>query len=248
MLTKIDRLVLEAAQTVAEKLRASLLQRLAGRRVGAMSCGCGAIHNGEAEVVDISYSSIDGEHSDMIGLYQHFSCHLREIGNPHKSNYDYSMSVCSFLPWAELHVMFRDAFAGIAVPTEHHFAEPFLSGTGFQGSGHTAVVSLDKPVYIRPIGDLSKSLWLKAKVHVERNLPRYVHGVYVLCVIDPFEIHFGNGPASSNHPATLKPPVEFAFRQFDLNVLNPLVKVVAVSDDGLSATLETHVGIEFYQP
>lgn len=248
MLTKIDRPILEAAKAAAEKLRGDLLKRLAGRRVGAMSCGCGAVHNGEAELVDIEYQSIDGEYSDMIGLYQHFSCKMREIGNPHKRDYDYSMGVSSFIPWAELHVMFRDAFAGIAVPTCHVFAEPFLSGVGYQGSGQTAVVSLDKPVFIRPVGDLSKSLWLNARLQVERDLPRYVPGVFISCVIDPFDVHYGRGPVRSNHPALLQVPLEFAYRQFDLNKLNPLVKVVSVSEDGLSATLETNVGVEFYQP
>lgn len=250
MRTKIDRETLVKARDAAEQLKGELLKRLAGKRRGAMSCGCGAIHNGEAEVVDITFTNIDGPYADQIGLYEHFSCHMREICNRHKSDYDYSMSVSSFLPWAELHIMFRNVFGPIGVPTDHLFAEAFTRGTGFQASGQEAEVRVGQPLHVRPIGDLSKSLWLNAQVRIDRDVPRFQKGSLVACVIDPFEKHYGGNPIERIvHYARLSDTsTEFAARQFDLNKLNPIVKIVSASADGMSAIVQTHIGIEFYQP
>lgn len=248
MITNIEYNTLLKARDAANLLRAQLLARLAATRVSAMKCGCGAIHHGEAEVVDIAFNDIDGEYADQIGMFMSCTCSMREVGNPHNKDYDYSMGVTSFIPWSELYVMFRQAFEPVGVPTDHLFAEPFISGPKFVGSGQRATVQVDKPVYIRPIGDTDQMLWRNAQVRIDCNVERYAPGSYIACKIDPFAPHYGSSKSVSYHYANVQTPCIFAARLFDINVLVPIVRVVGLSQDGSVVTVETNEGIEFYQP
>ena len=247
MITNIEYNTLLKARDAANVLRAQLLERLAGARVSAMKCGCGAIHHGEAEVVDIAFNDIDGEYADQIGLFMSCTCNMREIGNPHNKDYDFGMGLTYFIPHSELYVMFRQAFEPVGVPTDHLFAEPFIAGPEFVGSGQTAMVHVGKPVYIRPIGDTDQIPWRNAQVRIDCNVERYAPGSYIACKIDPFAPHYGGLKAGDYHYAKVQPCL-FAARLFDINVLVPIVRVVEVSQDGSVATVETKEGIEFYQP
>ena len=82
MITNIEYNTLLKARDAANVLRAQLLERLAGARVSAMKCGCGAIHHGEAEVVDIAFNDIDGEYADQIGLFMSLSVSYTHLALP----------------------------------------------------------------------------------------------------------------------------------------------------------------------
>jgi len=126
------------------------------------------------------------------------------------------------------------------------YAQPFISGPKFVGSGQTATVQVDKPLYIRPIGDTDQMLWRNAQVRIDCSVERYAPGSYIACKIDPFAPHYGGLKPGDYHYAEVQPCL-FAALLFDIDVLVPIVRVVEVSQDG-SATVETNEGIEFYQP
>lgn len=273
MITNIEYNTLLKARDAANLLRAKLLERLASitvrtvrcgcgaihrpdrrlsiRKIGdVVKCGCGAIHHGEAEVVDIVFSEIDGECADRIGMFLSCTYNMREIGNPHNTDYDFGMGFTNFIPHSELYVIFRQVFEPIGVPTDHLFAEPYISGPKFVGSGQKATVQVDQPVYIRPIGDTDQMPWRNAQVRIDCNIEptRYAPGKYIACKIDPFAPHYGELKAWDYHYAKVQAPCLFAAQLFDIDVLVPIVRVVEVSQDGSVATVETNEGIEFYQP
>lgn len=248
MLQNIDYETLLQARQAAEALGAQLMERLAGSRQGAMSCGCGAVHCGEAEVVGIEFSDIDGEYADQIGKWTTCVCLMRELGNPHNKDYDYSLGPSAFISHAELYMLFRKAFGPVGVPFDHLVATAFEYGVEFVGSGKTALVSAGKPIYIRPEGGVGDSPWHNAEVRLDNNVERYAPGNYIACVVDPFEKHYGGLTPRSYHYVEVQMPCVFAARYFDNNTFVPMVQVVDVSADKSVITVETNVGVEVYQP
>ena len=247
MSQEIDYAILLQARQAADLLGTQLMQRLAGARQGAMSCGCDTVHRGEAEVVGIEFSDIDGKYANQIGKWLSCTCLMREIGNPHGRDYDYSIGLSAFISHAELYVLFRKAFGNIGVPIDRLFATAFESGVGFVGSGQTAIVTAGKPVYIRPVGDLNESLWQTAEVRIDSDLKQYKPGTYMACVVD-LESHCGSLNPYNRHYAAVQEPCVFAARLFDTNAFVPMVQVVDVSADQSVITVEANVGVVFYQP
>lgn len=247
MNTVISRDTLDKAVAAAEQLKSRLLQRIRGTRRPGFQCNCGCIKHGEAEVVDLDYPT--GEYVDQLGQYGSWTANLREVTNAHRTNYDYSEGITQYFTWAELHVIFREVFAPLGMPTSHLFADPYRSGTGFQGSGQTAVLTIERPLHFRPVGDLSKSQWLNAEVRIDKDVQGYAKGSLISCFIDPFAVHYGDRAGGNrNHHYACLARVEFAARLFDVDKDLPIVRVREVGPNDTSATVETNVGVEFYQP
>jgi hypothetical protein len=235
--TEIGSEVIAQAQAAAIKLKSELLTRIVGQR-RAFRCNCGAIHTPESEVVDISLPT----YPELLALSMHWTAELRALGNPHGTDYDDLCNISEFIAWKELFFQFRAVFEPLGMPTSHL---PAMNDDleGFSGSGETAVLLPGKPLYVRPVGDVSKSFWQAAAILINRNPPEYEPADLLACVIDPFA-NFSSISYPEYYPLA---PMAFAAHPF--NVLAPLWICAVRSVDAAagSAIVEPYAGTEFFQ-
>ncbi|MGD9679588.1 MAG: hypothetical protein AB7W16_00275 [Candidatus Obscuribacterales bacterium] len=185
---KIDSETTSRARSAADSLKARLEARLVGRKTSGWSCNCGACGAGDSVVVGVSVPSMA-----RIARFLFWSCRLEDGAGK-----TWSHGLDQYIPLSELHVMFREAFQGIEVRTDHPAAR-FLRGEPartqsrpFTRSGIYVRVEEGRPVLLKPRLD-ENSPWLTAELRIDSGIARYVEkGPLHTLTVDPSSV--GQGP------------------------------------------------------
>jgi len=181
---KIDSQTTSRALSAADSLKARLEARLVGCATSGWRCNCGACGAGDSVVVGVSVPSLA-----RIARFIFWSCQLEDDnGKTWRHGLD------QYIPWSELYVLFREAFEGIEVRTDHPTARFFLAepvrarSRPFTGSGTFVLVQENRPVVLQPRRDAS-SPWLTAELRVDSGIARYVEkGPMHTLTVDPFSV------------------------------------------------------------
>ncbi len=144
----------------AEALRAKLLQHVIRCKRRSL------ISSGMVEPVDVTYS----HERHFIG-----KSYMWFISMKDGAGEQYSVSINSMFTAGELLLIFRNAFGRFGVPLDHAQAQAFYdkpnAGVGVKvhdfTPGKTVVVTEGLPVFVRPKGDLTASVWVNAELRIE---------------------------------------------------------------------------------
>jgi hypothetical protein len=260
MTTKVKPEVYARALKVAEGLRQQLEERLIGKSADGWSCSCGACSYGFSKVVGISMSTW---YQYQIAMWTLWICNMRD--NHGKG---WGQGIITYIPWAELYPMFRNAFAGIDVRVEHPFAAayndhpdlPFgylaaREGRIFTGSGRFVEVDNETPAYVRPIGDLTHCAWVNAELRVDTNVPGYTAGKpLVACNVDPFEFGGFRGRGMGQYYNATDPAewptvyVRIPGGGGSRDLYRPVGRMVAIDKATSKATFELDQSVEIFDP
>lgn len=185
---KIDSETTSRALAAAHSLKARLETRLVGRKTSGWRCNCGTCGAGDSVVVGVSVPSLA-----RIARFIFWSCQLED-----DTGKTWSHGLDQYIPMSELFVLFREAFQGIEVRTDHPAArflrsEPARTQSRpFIRSGLYVRVEEGRPVGLKPRRD-ENSPWLTAELRIDRGIARYVEkGPMHALVVDPSSV--GQGP------------------------------------------------------
>jgi hypothetical protein len=243
MSTEIPPEVYSRALKAAEALKCELEERLIGKTMSGMRS---PIEVGPARVVAITIPTSSYPH--LIANWLAWECAMKEDNGK-----EWSQGLSDYIHWAELFHLFRNAFSGIEVEVEHPYAQLYHGGN-FTGSGRIVVVNENTPAFVRPIGDLSRSVWLNAELRIDTNLQEYgSKEPMVVCNIDPLEfgqkensrgIGFYNDlPDPSNLPTFC---IRIPGGGFGDDMYVPIARVVART--GSEITFELDQSVESVHP
>ncbi len=255
MVREVNHEVYARALAAAETLREQLEQRLNGMTSPGFRCGCGACSAGPSEVVGIS---IPTTYQYQIAMKNLWTCQMRD-----NHGKEWSQGLATFIPRSELYPMFRNHFAGIEVRVDHPSAQFYFDDVDraaredrkFTASSRTVVVSDGNVAYVRPIGDLTNSIWVSAEIRVDTNLEGYsTNGPLLTCNVDPFEFgqRHGRGVGQYYRLANLQGqhvfyiPIPVKGQLIDLCL--PIARLVAVDRFTGEATFELDNSVELFQP
>lgn len=192
------------ALNVASDLRSQLERQLIGRTSRAWRCGCGTCGASPSRVVAIDMPTT---YPEQIARWQLWRCEMRD-----HTGKRWSLGIDEYIPCSELYVMFRNAFAGIPVETDHpcatlfHDQQDTVCGDHagnevrrFTPSGRTIVVGFENPAYVQPVGDLTNSSWVNAELRIEASLIQFgkqdpMLDWTIACNVDAFAIGQPHGP------------------------------------------------------
>jgi hypothetical protein len=191
MVTKISPEVHARARLAAENLKKQLEARLIGQPAHAWGCACGGCRVGPSRIVGVE---IPRTYADQIAEWLMWSCSMKDDHGK-----SWSGSISSYIPWRELYPLFRNSFAGIDVKVNHPRARIERDCDGkrdpasrdvrvFNASDRFVTVRNNAPVFVRPIGDPTNSVWLNAELRCDSNLENFViKEPLISCNVDPFE-------------------------------------------------------------
>ncbi len=242
MSTEIPPEVYSRALKAAEALKCELEERLIGKTINCMRS---PRKDDPSRVVGITMPTSSYPH--LIANWLAWECEMKDVHGK-----EWSQGLCDYIHWAELFPMFRNAFSGIEVEVEHPYAHLYYGGN-FTGSGRFVVVSDEHiPVFVRPIGDPSRSIWLNAELRIDTNLECYSSKEPMLaCNIDPME--FGQKRHGRGIGQHYDLPVPSDLPTFYIRIPGPgdalyLPIARVVSRTGSEITFELDQSVEAVQP
>lgn len=255
MASEVSPEVYAIALEVAATLRRQLEQRLIGRTASAWSCG-GCIV-GPSAVVGIEMPTT---YQRQLAIGWLWSCCMRD-----DKGKAWSQGIGTYIPQSELYPMFRNHFAGIDVEVDHPDAQIYhdkvdslrgdraaKEGRKFTTSGRTFVLSFNSAAHVRPIGDVTNSVWLNAEIRIDTNLECYeMKGPLLTCQVDPFEFGQRHGRGVGQY-YSLSDPSELPTFYIRIgaghgkNVYLPIARLVAVNQDAGEATFELDLSVESF--
>jgi hypothetical protein len=165
----------------------------------------------------------------------------------------WSQGISRYIPWTELYPMFRRAFAGIDVRVEHPYAQSHSGQPwGFTPSGRTIELSVNSAVFVRPVGDLSHSIWVNAELRVDKRLPQYAtNEALIACNVDALEFDQRRGRGQGQY-CFLAERSAFYIRipgdGHGKDIYLPIARQVAVNKEAGTATLELDQSVEVFVP
>lgn len=237
-----------SAMAVAENLKQQLEARLINKTAHAWSCGCGSCGAGPSRVVGIN---VPTQYQHQIALCMLWSCEMED-----DTGKRWSQGISSFIPWTELYPIFRNAFAGIDVrvnhpQSEHHGGQHRC----FTPSGRTIELSTNSAVFVRPIGDRSRSAWVNAELRIDKDMPQYPYSeALIACNVDALELGQSRGRGqgqyyrltdqSGGSTFYILIPVD-GHRQ---DIYLPIARQVTVNNEAGTATLELDQSVEVFVP
>lgn len=259
MASEVNPEVYARALKAAESLKHQLEKRLIGETAHAWSCGCGACSAGPSKVVEVDIPT----YQDQIAMWYFWNFNMKD-----DKGKGWGLGIDAYIPWTELYPMFRNHFAGIDVEVNHPLAQLYhdkvdsfrgdqaaQEGRKFTGSGRTVVVSDQSAAYVRPIGDLTNSVWLNAELRIDTNLEGYATTEPLLtCNVDPFEFGQPHGRGAGRYydlPEPSEVPtfcVRIPGAGHGKNVYCPIARLVAVNKTTGEATLELDQSVESFEP
>lgn len=248
MKTQIYPEVFASAMVVAENLKRQLEARLINKTAHAWSCSCGKCGAGPSRVVAIR---IPTTYQYQIAMWLLWSCEMED-----NTGKRWSQSIASYIPWTELYPMFRNAFAGIDVRVEHPFAQSYSNRPApFTPSGRTIELSSKSPVFVRPRGDLSQSVWINAELRIDKRLPNYpTDDGLIACNIDALEFGQSNGRGQGEYCYLAGPSGGPAFYiripgdGHGQDLYLPIAQQVTANKTAGTATLELDQSVEVFIP
>jgi hypothetical protein len=181
---------------------------------------------------------------------------------------EWSQGISQYIPWTELYPMFRNHFAGLEVQLDHPHAEMYRDkpqdffgdlaakeGRQFISSGRTVIVSNESAGYIRPIGDLTDSVWVNAELRLDSNLERYAtKGLLLACNVDPFEFGQSKGRGAGQYYGlgdTSQLPtfyIRISGGGHGKDLYLPMARLVDVNTNTGEATFELDESVESFIP
>jgi hypothetical protein len=248
MSTQISPEAFASAMVVAENLKQQLEARLNNKTAHARSCSCGRCGAGPSRVVGIN---IPTHYQQQIALCLLWECQIEDNAGKRCSQ-----SITSYIPWAELYPMFRQAFAGIDVRVNHPEAEPDNDQRwGFAPSGRTIELSTNSAVFVRPIGDLSQSPWVFAELRIDKDMPQYATSdALIACNVNPLEFGQRRGRGQGHYYSLTEQSggSTFYIRIPGLSRVKdtylPIARQVIVNKEAGTATLELDQSVEVMLP
>jgi len=188
MYSTVKTEVCARALEVAESLQALLEERLLGRTVDRRKCGC------------CEYAKVTGIYKPNLHEYQIASSLLWRCSMQDQCGKLWFQGIDALIPLTEIFPMFRNAFAGIDVRVHHPSAfvyedQPHAvfgdsarkEGRRFTGSGRIVDVDGETQAYVRPIGDLTQSVWVNAELRIDSNMPQYGSQLLFACNVNFLE-------------------------------------------------------------
>lgn len=235
--------VFARAMVVAENLKQQLEARLINKTSHGWSCSCGACGAGPSRVVAIRFPTT---YQYQIALWMLWSCSMED-----NTGKRWSQNIGSFIPWTELYPMFRQAFAGIDVRVEHPYALSYSCDPApFVSSGRTVEISSKNSIFVRPIGDLSQSVWVNAELRVDSGLKEHSGELVIACNIDALEFDqrrgSGNGDYSCLYGQTFYIYIAGSGHGPDIHL--PIARVLSANREAGSATIELDQSVEVFLP
>jgi hypothetical protein len=245
MNTQVDSAVYGRALAVAENLKLKLEARLVNKTDHGWSCSCGACGAGPSRVVAVEMPT---SYRYQIAMWMLWNCDMVDnTGKP------WSQGISSYIPWSELYPMFRQAFAGIDVRVEHPYAQLFLSQPApFVHSGRTVEIRSNNPVFVRPIGEVSQSVWVNAELRIDRGLEQYATDeALIACNVDALEFGQQLGRGTGHYYRLAKVGGQAFYIRIpghgqDIHL--PIAQVVAVNKEAGTATIELDQSVELFEP
>lgn len=119
----------EAARAAAEQLKQILEPRILGKTLPAMSCGCGAVHSGEAKAVEVLPAGRQFQYRNQIASWALWTVKMEEVDG---SGHGYSIGLSSFLSREEIEALFTEHFKDVDtdyLDQESHGQELRAKGT-----------------------------------------------------------------------------------------------------------------------
>jgi hypothetical protein len=245
MKAQVSPEVFARAMVVAENLKRQLEARLINKTPPAGSCGTSRA--GPSRVVAIS---IPTDYPEGIGRWLSWRCEMED-----NTGKRWRHSLSNYIPFPELYYMFRNAFAGIDVRVKHAFARSYhCQPAPFVHSGRTVEIS-SNPVFVRPICDLSQSVWVNAELRIDSRLEHHDSDeALIACNIDAFE--FGQPRGRGNGEYYILDANGQAFYVFvpwngpshDQDIYLPIARVVAANKEAGTAIIELDQSVEVFLP
>lgn len=237
-----------SARVVAESLKQQLEARLVHKTSPGWRCNCGSCSAGPSRVMGIN---IPTSYQDQIAQWLMWTCEMEDDKGKR-----WSQGISSYIPWTELYPMFRRAFAGIDVRVEHPYAQCYNGQPwGFAPSGRTIKLSLDSPVFVRPVGDLSQSVWVNAELRIDKGLPQYAtDDALIACNVDALEFGQVRGSGYGQYCFLAAPSGGSTFYiripgdGLGQDTYLPIARQVAANKDVGTATLELDQSVEAFIP
>ncbi|MBP6744947.1 hypothetical protein KA344_06905 [bacterium] len=248
MKTQISPEVFARAMVVAENLKQQLEARLLNKAAPAWNCSCGNCGAGPSRVVAINPPT---NYPDQIGRWLSWACEMEDNNGKR-----WTQNIGSYIPWTELYPMFRNAFAGIEVRVEHPFAQSYsCQPAPFTPSGRTIELSRKSPVFVRPRGDLSQSVWINAELRIDKRLPNYAtEDGLIACNIDALEFGQKHGRGQGNYCYLAGPSggpafyIRIAGDGHGQDLYLPIARQVTANKTAGTATLELDQSVEVFVP
>ena len=248
MKTQVSPDVYARALVAAENLKRQLEARLINKTAHAWSCSCGKCGAGPSRVVAISMPT---DYPKQIARWLSWSCEMED-----NTGKRWSQGISTYIRFSELYPMFRNAFAGIDVRVEHAFAQSYHGQPApFVHSGRTVEISRTNPVFVRPSGDLSQSVWVNAELRIDSGLKQYAVGeTLIACNVDALEFGQPRGRGDGNYYSLGAQSGGQAFYILILgaghgqDIYLPIARVVTADKKSGTATIELDQSVEFLIP
>lgn len=260
MAREVSPEVYARALNAAESLKRQLEERLIGKSAHAWSCSCGACGAGPSKVVGIDMPTT---YQYQIAMWQLWTCDMKD-----DKGKGWGQGISTYIPRTELYPMFRNHFAGNDVRVDHPYARLYHDkvngfwgdqaaeeGRKFTASGRTVVISDQSAAYVRPVGDLTNSVWLNAEIRIDSNLEQYAtREPRLACNVDPFEFGQRHGRGAGQY-YNLADPCEMATFYIRIpddghgkDVYFPIARLVSVNKSTGEATFELDQSVESFKP
>jgi hypothetical protein len=171
----------------ARQLRRTLLQRVIGKVKGDFFCSSCQMMHAAAKAGNIHYDR-RGQHPNWVSDWTRWVVEMQHLGC-HEPMYYRDLSI--LIPQEELYAIFRETFAPLGLSVRRPAADAYRESTEedyrrkFRPSGKTVnLQGANSCFYVRPSGDLRKSMWTSAEIRIESQNPA---GAEILCRLDPDE-------------------------------------------------------------
>jgi len=247
MKAQVSPEVFARAMVVAENLKRQLEARLINKTPPAGSCGTSRA--GPSRVVAIS---IPTDYPEGIGRWLSWRCEMED-----NTGKRWRQAIHNYIPVPELYYMFRKAFAGIDVRVKHAFVLLFDSQPApFRPSGRTAEIS-SNPVFVRPTGDLSQSVWVNAELRIDSHFEQCASDEpLIACNVDALEFGQprgrGNGDyysldaKSDSRTFYIHVPIPWNGDGHRQDIYLPIARVLTANKEAGTATVELDQSVEIF--
>jgi len=234
-----------SAMVVAENLKRQLEARLINKTAHAWSCGCGSCGAGPSRVVGIN---IPTQYQYQVAMWLLWRCEMED-----NTGKRWCQGISSYIPWSELYPMFRQAFAGIDVRVEHPYAQSYSGQPWcFTPSGRTIELSVNSAAFVRPVGDLSQSIWVNAELRLDKRLPqRPTNEALIACNVDALEFGQRRGRGQGQYYLPTERSAFYILIPGDghgQDIYLPIARQVTVNKEAGTATLELDQSVEVFLP
>ncbi len=235
------------ALVVADILKNLLEARLVNKTSHGFSCSCGSCKVGPSRVVAIN---VPKSYPYQIAMWLMWTCEMED-----NTGKRWSQSISTYIPWTELYPMFRKAFAGIEVRVEHPYAQSYHGSPGpFQASGRMVEISTKQHAFVRPIGNLSESIWVNAELRIDSNLKQYASNeAFIACNVDALEFGQDRGRRGNYYSLDGQSGQQAFFIYLPgaghgKDKYLPIARVVTANKAAGTATIELDDSVEAFTP